>query len=460
MKEEIRKFILKNSESLRELANKIWLYPENSGEEFYAVEEQVKLLKTHGFTVHTIDNCPTAIVAEYGDAGPSIGFIGEYDALPALSQQVCASRCPLESVYYGHGCGHNLIAAGSIGATIALKDRVAAEKLNCRVRYYGCPAEENMRGKSLMLKAGVFSDLDFCLAWHPFDVNKVFEAPTLAIVEFEFIFHGTSSHAAVAPHLGRSALDGVELMNTGVNYLREHIIEQARIHYIITNGGLKPNVVPDEAASLYQIRAPRADQVIGISERVLDIARGAALMSGTKLEYRFRSGVYDYMANPVMDRVLMNNFKAAKFPEPEPDEMQLFTELSKGMPDKQKSESCRKYAVQPYNFASSPLMRHVDEMPWRHMILPGSTDLGDVSRVVPTSKLMSAAWVLGTANHTWQATACSGTRYAADIAMMSGSVLAESAYDILMDKELQSHIIDVFRQQNDGVGYRPLDSMF
>lgn len=456
MQKEITSFIKEHAAEFKALAHDIWSHPEASAAEHYAVQAQIKLLEAHGFKVSYYKSAPTAFCAEYGSGKIKAGFFSEYDALPGLSQQLQPQHSPVPGQEYGHACGHNLISSGTVAAAIALKERVAAEQLDCTVRLYGCPAEETMLGKHQMIDEGAFSGLNFGLTWHAFDVNKVYEASTLAVIGVDFAFEGTPAHAAVAPYLGRSALDAVELMNVGVNYLREHIIEQARIHYVITDGGGRPNVVPAHASSRYYVRAPLMSQAVDILRRVLLIAKGAATMTETQMSYTVFSGDYQYNPNPTLGRVLKEHFQQVEIPRPQGADLALLQGLAAELTDAARDDNRRKFAVRKFDYRRSPVMDFFDPGDWGHMVLPGSSDLGDVSYLVPIGKLMGAGWAMGAANHTWQATACSGTDYAAEISLMIADILSQTAYDVVKDPALLAAVQDDFKESVANFDYQPM----
>ena len=295
-----------------DLSDRIWEYAESRFQEFRSVADQIEIMKKYGFSVtEKLGGADTAFVAQWGKGKPVIGFLGEYDALSGLSQKADSTEIdPLVPGADGHGCGHHLLGVGNMAAVVALKEYMEKEGMEGTIRYYGCPAEENAGGKAFMVRDGAFDDCDFCLTWHAGPTNYVNTTGCLANFRVFFTFHGTSSHAASNPHLGRSALDAVELMNVGVNYMREHMIDQARIHYAVTNtGGTAPNVVQAEAQVLYAIRAPKVTQVKELYERVCKIAKGAALMTETEVEIRHVAAYSDYIGNDVMQGLLRENIE-------------------------------------------------------------------------------------------------------------------------------------------------------
>ena len=287
--QDLSQLIQNRSDEFISISDDIWGFAESRFQEFRSYERQAAYMEQEGFRVKKgIAGEDTAFIAEYGSGKPVIALLGEYDALSGLSQKADEpSHCPLQEGGDGHGCGHNLLGTASLAAAVALKEYMAEKNLPGTIRYYGCPAEENAGGKAFLVRDGAFADCDIAITWHPGWMNQVTPSGSLANFRVFYTFHGKSAHAAGAPHLGRSALDGVEIMDVGVNYMREHMIDEARIHYAIINtGGTAPNVVQSEAQVLYAIRAPKVTQVKELFERVSDCARGAALITGTTVDIR------------------------------------------------------------------------------------------------------------------------------------------------------------------------------
>ena len=317
-----------NHKAFDDLALEIWKKPEIAFEEKFAARLQMDFLKERGFNiVHKPDGPATAFMAEWGTGGPVIGLLGEYDALAGLSQTVSAAKEATEAGAPGHGCGHNLLGAGCLMAAVAVKEVLAAKNIKGTVRYYGCPAEEQLVGKSVMAKSGYFEGTDVSISWHPADFSYVTDCTMTAMVSAKFQFTGRTAHAGASPEAGRSALDAVELMNVGANYLREHIPDDARVHYTITNAGGAPNIVPAFAESWYYVRAPHRKDVAEITERLVDIARGAALMTGTTMDYEIISGCYEYLTNDVMFDLTHKNMEEVPLPVYTEEEMKLARDL-------------------------------------------------------------------------------------------------------------------------------------
>lgn len=305
--DEIWNLIDVRSDRFRALSDRIWTMPELNYQEHRSAAEHAAMLKEEGFRItHNVAGIPTAVMGEAGKGGPVIAILGEFDALPGLSQKAgVAEPRPIEPDGNGHGCGHNLLGAGSLLAAAAVKDFLSARGLKGRVRYYGCPAEEGGSAKGYMVRAGVFDDVDIAISWHPASFAGVNNPVSLACIELDFHFTGRASHAAASPHLGRSALDAVELMNVGVNYLREHIPSTARVHYaMIDGGGVAPNVVQAKAVVRYLIRARDLPELQRLLARIEKIAEGAALMTETAVVRKVRSGDANLVGNTPLEQLM------------------------------------------------------------------------------------------------------------------------------------------------------------
>lgn len=372
-------------------------------------------LKGAGFTVTAgVAGEPTAFIAEYGSGKPVIAILGEFDALPGLSQAVSPERSALVQGGPGHGCGHHLFGTASTAAAIAIRQWMIANHVTGTLRMIGTPAEEGGAGKVYMVRDGVFADVDAVIAWHPGDENAVTGNRSMANISGKFRFHGLSAHAAVSPERGRSALDAVEVMDVMTNYLREHIPDGSRIHYVITNGGKAPNVVPDEAEVYYVARHVEMTVVKDIWERITNAARGAALGTGTTFDIQLVGSVYALQPNETLARVQQRALERVGGFTYSPDERAFAERL-------QHSTA----------FTAVPLERTAQVQP---LVLDkadaGSTDVGDVSWVVPTVQLSSATWVPGTAAHSWQAVAAGGMSIGAKGMMVAAKTMALTAADL------------------------------
>lgn len=418
---------------LTALSDRIWEYAEVGLQEHRSAQELEAFARAEGFTVESgVAGMPSAFVASWGQGAPVLAFLGEYDALPGLSQQRSPRRDPLQPGAPGHGCGHNLLGVAALAAACALKERMRAEGLPGTVRYYGCPAEETLVGKVFMVRAGLFSDVDVALDWHPTSLNAVRNHSTTAMNSAKFTFFGRTAHAAGDPQNGRSALDAVELMNIAANYLREHTIEKARLHYVITDGGGEPNVVPGRAQVWYYVRAPERDQVEDIYQRLLNIARGACLMTDTSFELEFLSGCYNYLPNQALNTVLQQHMEAVGPNQWTEAELEFGQELARSFPKVQKEAGLKAMKAPPEVFDQ---VIHASILPYRDEETSGggSTDVGDVSWVTPTGRFGVACGVLGQPGHSWQVAAASGMSIGHRGMLMAAKVLASAGLDLVTD---------------------------
>ncbi len=321
-------------DELFSLARDIWGHPELGFKETYASDALARAFAEAGFLVRKpVADIPTAFVAEWGSGTPVIGVLGEYDALPGLSQKVSTVREPVVDGGPGHGCGHNLLGVAGFGAALAAKAAMESSGLKGTIRYFGCPAEETLMGKVFMARDGVFDGLDVALTWHPMYANTVWAAASTALNSFKLSFHGRSAHAAGAPEAGRSALDAVVLTEVGVNFLREHMSSEYRIHCVITHGGEAPNIVPAFAQSWYYVRAPNRSQVEEMYQRVLNVARGAALMTDTTLEVKLVAACYDFLSNETVEKVLLNNMRKVGAPSFDDSDLRFARQLQTTLPE-------------------------------------------------------------------------------------------------------------------------------
>ena len=431
-----------NQKTFTGLSDSVWGFAELGYQEVQSSQLLISVLEGAGFKVEKgVAEIPTAFVASYTKgAGPVIGVLGEFDALPGLSQDCVPYKQPLVHGAPGHGCGHNLLGVAGIAACFALQQMLAAGDLQGTLRYYGCPAEEGGAAKAFMAKAGLFNDVDICLTWHPDSFNATSWANCLANYRVAFKFHGKPAHAAADPYNGRSALDAVELMNVGVNYLREHMIPDARIHYVITDGGgPAPNVVPAEAASLYSVRAPRTDQLDPLFERVKDIARGAALMTGTELEIELYSGMSNMLLNETINNVLQKKLEEVDTPRFSQEDFAFAAEITKTIPPDSLEESASSYGLDADAIAAlkNTLLHESVLPPYKSEIIqPGSTDVGDVSWVVPTGQIVTACMALGTPGHSWQIVAQGKMGIGHKGMLYAAKVMALSGLEFMQDPDL------------------------
>lgn len=434
---DIIAFLDKKAGELREISDAVWDYAELGFKEYKSSKVQADYLESQGFSVkRAAGGIPTAFVAEWGEGRPIIGFLGEYDALAGVSQEASYIRKPRVEGAPGHGCGHNLLGTASLGAALAFKEALAEMKVPGTVRYYGCPAEELLAGKVYMAREGLFSDLDVAITWHPGSLNTVRLGSGNAMNSAKFRFHGKTAHAAADPHNGRSALDAVELMNVGANYLREHVINQARIHYVITNGGGQPNVVPAEAEVWYFVRAPHRHQVEEIYERLVDVAKGAALMTGTSYDIEFLTGCYEVLINDVLAEVMWRNLQKVGAPAFDEDDLEFARRLSETF-DKGVVENLRKSPeFQEYKELQGQILNTTLVPPHgKGRSGGGSTDVGDVSWIVPTVQVSTATVPIGCPGHSWQNCASSGSSIGFKGMMVAAKAMALCGLDLIEHPE-------------------------
>jgi aminobenzoyl-glutamate utilization protein B len=416
------------------LADRIWDMPEIAYNEYRSSAEHRTMLEREGFRVTTdLAGIPTAVMGEAGEDGPVIAILGEYDALPGLSQEAgVAEPRPLPGDGMGHGCGHNLLGSASLLAATAVKDYLAANGLKGRVRYYGCPAEEGGAAKSFMVRAGCFADVDIAISWHPAAFSGVNDAMSLANTRIDFSFVGRASHAAAAPHLGRSALDAVELMNVGVNYMREHMPSDARIHYAyLETGGVAPNVVQATAKVRYAIRARDLTELWPLIERVRKIADGAALMTETQVETKVVSAVSNLLGNTPLEKTMYDALVRLGPPPFDDEDRALAKQFQATLSAEDIRSAYRRVGlpVQP----DTPLCNAIVPLDAKGAPMMGSTDVGDVSWVVPTVQARGATYAIGTPGHSWQLTAQSKSALAHKGMIHVAKVMASTAVDALND---------------------------
>ena len=457
--ETIIQHINQQDEKLPYIAKEIWDHPQIALEEEFAAALLAKELEADGFSIDWgAGGMPTAFVASWGAGKPIVGILGEYDALPGLSQNVSTTKEPLEVGGPGHGCGHNLYGTACMGAVMALKAAMERENIPGTIRFYGCPAEETLVGKIFMARDGVFDVLDAALTWHPSSTNIVWNGSCLALNSFKVNFHGVASHAAGQPQLGRSALDGVMLMDVGVNYLREHVMQEARIHSVVTSGGQAPNVVPAFAQVWYFVRAPHRLQVDEIYGRMLEIAEGAALMSGTRHDIEFITAGYEILPNDTISNLLFEKMQSVndmKFTE---QERAFARELQATFP-----EGAVAHDYEWIEKATSEELSALDrEDPLWERVLPhahtppligGSTDVGDVSWITPTGQVTTCCWPLGTPSHSWQTVVSSGSSIGSKGMLFAAKGMALAGLDLLTKPDLLAQAKEDFVTAKNGQVY-------
>ncbi|WFT97039.1 M20 family metallopeptidase [Bradyrhizobium barranii] len=437
-----------------ELSDRIWDHPELNYTEFFASKEHSRMLASEGFSVkEALAEIPTAIMGEAGEGGPVIAILGEYDALPGLSQEAgIAEQRPVVQGGLGHGCGHNLLGSASLLAAVAVKDWLAQSGLPGRVRYYGCPAEEGGSSKSFLVRAGAFDDADVAICWHPSGFTGVFLPVSLACAEIEFTFHGRAAHASVAPHLGRSALDAVELMSVGVNYMREHMPSSARIHYaLVDGGGTSPNVVQPRAVVRHLVRALNLGEMWGLIERVKKIAEGAALMTETRVEIKQLSGEANLVGNRPLEEAMYANLLKLGAPEFDGTDKEFAKKIQET------------FATSDIRIAYERVGLPADSEPLCEQICPlsggssdalGSTDVGTVSWVLPTVQCRTTCFATGTPFHSWQLVAQGKSPAAHKGIALAAKAMAGVAADVLSDPALLSAAKDTFKRFRDENPFR------
>lgn len=438
---------------LVDLAKDIWKHPELGVEEFHASKLIAHELERAGFSITMgVGQMPTAFVASWGEGEPIIGILGEYDALPGLSQRLSAIREAVEEGAPGHGCGHNLLGVASLGAALAVKRAMEKGKIKGTIRCYGCPAEETLVGKVFMARAGVFDDLDAAITWHPGYVNSVWASSSNAMNSFKVSFYGVAAHAGGSPEAGRSALDGVQLMDVGVNYMREHIIQDARVHCVITEGGKAPNVVPPYAQVWYYVRAPNREQVGHIYSWMLDIAQGAALMTGTTFDIDFLTGCCDTLPNDVIGDVLLEKLKRVGAPSFTDEEKDLARKLQETFPPGAIEKSLKRFGM-TRDEVGDPLCERITEPHGKGEVMGGSTDVGDVSYITPTAQITTCCQALGTPGHSWQNVVTSGSSIGAKGMMLAAKAMALAALDLETKPDVLRAARDEFEEKTGGKKY-------
>lgn len=426
-----------------DVAASIWNLAELGYKEGKSANLLQSMLKEEGFAVETgVAGIPTAFTATFGSGTPVIGVLGEFDALPGFSQDAVPYKKELAGNTNGHACGHHLFGSASAAAAIAVKNWLKASGRKGTIRFYGTPAEEGGAGKVYMVRAGLFQDVDAVIHWHPGDDNNANPISSLSNKSAKFRFRGIASHAAASPERGRSALDAVEALNYMVNMMREHIPEKSRVHYVITRGGEAPNVVPAFAEAYYYIRHPEMDVVKDLFYRVTKAAEGAALGTGTTMDYEVIHGVYNLLPNQILSTNLYENLKTVggvTYDKTEEDfALKIFPSLNRK--DVNISEAA---LVKPYADQSDEAF--------------GSTDVGDISWLVPTAGISSATWVPGTAAHSWQAVAAGGMSIGHKGMMVAAKTMALTIMDCLVNPEmLKNAKLELLKRRGDAFKYEAL----
>ncbi len=441
LKTAITKQIDSRAETLTALSDSIWSFAEIAFAENQSAEALIAEAEANGFRItRNVADLPTAFIAEYGSGKPILGILGEFDALPGLSQNTVATKDPVEEGAPGHGCGHNLFGVASLAAATALKEQIAAGKLKGTIRFYGTPAEEKYFGKVFMARAGVFDDLDACLDWHPGASTHSAVQSNLALVDFIVEFRGQAAHAAADPWNGRSALDAIELMGVGINYQREHLRPTTRIHYQIMDGGAVVNVVPDYARAWVRVRDPKRTEMERVYERVQEIARAAGQMADVEPEISLVSGIYELLPNRAGGVAIQKNLETlgAITYTAEEEAFAKTIQRATGKP-----EVGLNMKIEPLEATNE-----VGE--------GGSTDVGDVSWIVPVARLSVTTAPEGTPWHSWAVVACGGMSIGHKGMLYAAKTLAMSGADILADPKLLQAMKDEFKVRKGDAKYEAL----
>jgi aminobenzoyl-glutamate utilization protein B len=438
-KEALTESIRSRSDAAWAMARNIWEWAEPGYQEKRSAALLADALEKAGFRVERgVASIPTAFTATAGSGKPVIGILGEYDALPELSQEAVPFRQPRPAGGCGHGCGHHLFGVASATACLALADQLRAGALRGTVRFYGCPAEEGGSAKAFLVRAGLFDDCDAVLHWHPSSSNTAGDQSCLARMAVKFRFHGTSAHAAGAPEKGRSALAAVELTNHAAQLLREHTPDFTRIHHVVTAGGGAPNVVPDFAEVFYYVRHPKAEVVSTLYPRLVKCAQAGALATETRLEAVYLGGTLELLPNDTLARAAQANLTRLNDLRYDDEERRFAARLQETLPEKPPLENVGRVA----------------DVSGR--VGMGSTDVGDVSWVVPTAGFTTACWVPGTPAHSWQAVACGGTSIGRKGMDLAARTLAATAWDLFQDPKLLATAKAEHRRRLEGRPYKPL----
>ena len=448
----------RQADFFRELADEIWDHPELSLKEYRAAALYCRKLRELGFEVtEKLCGIETAFCGRFGSGKPVIGILGEFDALSGLSQEAGSTEAkPLIPGGNGHGCGHNLLGVGSLAAACAVKEWLEKSGRPGTVIFFGCPGEEGGAGKAFMARDGLWKKLDAALCWHPSDVNQVKTGTNNSSIQVLYRFRGKAAHAAGDPYNGRSALDAVELMNIGVQFLREHMTDDCRIHYAITDaGGVSPNVVQANASVLYMVRANKVADSVKLQARVDDIARGAALMTGTDFERVFIDGTAELLPNFCIEEALYRNLKEIGVPAYTEEDRRLASALKASYPgsgiagvygirDPEIEKTLRRLSGN----GEKAINDFIPPLYSTTAFSPGSTDVGDVSWLTPTSQIETVCWPAGVPGHSWQIVACGKSELAHKGMFLAAKVLAGTAVDLLSDGELLARARAEFEERS------------
>lgn len=460
-KQKLYNTIDENAPEIIALSDAIWEYAELSMEEYKSAAYYCELLEKEGFTVEReLCGIPTAFSGSFGSGSPRIGILGEFDALSGLSQVAGSTqKQSLVPGGNGHGCGHNLLGAGSFGAALAIKKAIEAGALQGTVIFYGCPGEEGCAGKTFMARDGMFRDLDAALTWHPGSTNEVTVGSNAACMQVEYSFHGVASHAAGSPDKGRSALDAAELMHVGVQFLREHMPPHSSVHYSITDGGgVSPNVVQAEAKTVFMVRSETVRKAKELLHRVNNIAQGAALMTDTQVTTRQIDGTASTVSNEALEQVMYENMQQVPIPAYTQEELAFAQALHDTCPAalpgtlSATNRDIRAFVEEKTDGGKRAMNDFIIPYVPSTMFTPGSTDVGDVSWLTPTAQFTTATWVSGTPGHSWQNVSLGKTGIAYKGMLQAAKILAGAAADLMESPALLEKIRKEFNK-NAAEGY-------
>lgn len=447
------------------LSRKICENPELQFQEWTAVDVYTEVLEKEGFRVtRGLAGMPTALAGEFGSGKPVIGILGEYDALANLSQEAClAEKKKMAGLENGHGCGHNLLGMGSLAAAIMVKEYLKGSGKSGTVRFYGCPAEEGGGGKCYMVREGCFDDVDLTLTWHPDNMNYIVPTKLLAVISSRFKFKGVAAHASMSPDLGRSALDAAELMNVGANFLREHVNGSARIHYAFLNdGGPYPNVVQAEAELYYTVRAPKLTQAKEIYDRLVKVAKGAAMMTETTVEHKISAALAETVTNITLEKVMHQNFSQLGPVPVDGQDIAFAEKIREKMTANDLVYDVNRLEVYHGEGYAEMVRPQIEGKPIIDCVYPykepekvffGSSDVGDVSQVAPCAQLSTACFAQGTPNHTWMIVSQAAAPLANKAALHAGKVIGCTAIDLIDRPELVREAKEEFDRRTNGVKY-------
>lgn len=443
------------SQRLIEVSDKVWGFAELGLVEHKSASVLADYLTENGFSVQMgVANMETAFVATWGEGDPVIGFLGEFDALPMVSNKAVPRQEPEKQGGNGHGCGHNLLGAAAAAGAVALKEYAIEHGVKGTVKYFGCPAEESSFGKTWMVKAGLFEGVDIVLTWHPGGENGVDNTSSLADLVYKFSFFGKTAHAAGDPHNGRSALDGVELMNAGIERMREHMHPDCRVHFVITHGGKAPNVVPDFAQNFFDIRARDMDELDRLNEWVQTIAHAGAAMTQTRCEPIFLGGAANLIGNNVITGLFHDIMERIGAPQPSAQDLKDAEELQSCLATETLERAIEDLEKRVGKMEQTLICDFVSPMDLEEKPGKGSTDVGDVSWVVPTGQFRTACWPIGTPGHSWAVTASCAMNVGHQGMLFASKILGIAGIEFLTNERLRDEATREYHKRLEGKTYR------